>query len=78
VSEVSCLHVDGNRAWVGVTITFSTDRAYVGEQAVYIFRVNNPEEIYVTSDLSASTCGTEPSPLAFVQVTRGGFRVTSA
>ena len=78
-ATVSCLHVVGNKAWVGETITRSTGGANpVGSQEVLIFVASSPELIQDTNDRNASTCGTTPGETNTDTVTQGSFTITSS
>jgi hypothetical protein len=79
-STVSCLHIVGNTAWVGVTVTRNSRSAgnLVGYQEVLIFVASSPEVVQDTADHDASTCGDEPGPVHTSTVTQGGFTIRSA
>jgi len=79
-TTVSCLHVAGNSAWVGETVTRETGSpgTPVGSQEVLIFVASSPEVIQDTADHDASTCGTEPQETHTDTVTQGGFTISSA
>ena len=77
-ATVSCLYVEGNTAWVGVTVVRSTPSVTPGQQDVLIFIASSPEVISDTRVHDASTCGTKPSASNAFTVTKGGFTITSA
>jgi hypothetical protein len=79
-STVSCLHVSGDTAWVGVTVTHKSPNGGnpVGYQEVLIFVASSPEVVQDTGDHDPSTCGTEPTAIHTSTVTQGGFTIRSA
>jgi hypothetical protein len=85
---VSCLHVDGTDAWIGYTITRSSDPTQVGDEDVLVVHDNYPKQaelgvtgdtvrIFVASSPSAAECVDEPIFGVFIFHTlSGGYTVT--
>jgi hypothetical protein len=76
---VSCLHVNGNSAWIGATVTQSSNEDIVPAGLAMVVLVRDlggeAEDImHVELFDSASICSAEPA-LPETQVTTGDFRV---
>ena len=76
VEEVSCMVIDGNTAWIGVTTVVANDNAQLGREGVWQFVDGG-----VGADLAqrngtfaAAECITKP-PLGLVPITHGEIRI---
>jgi hypothetical protein len=86
---VTCLTVQGNRAWIGGPITASSDPTQIGSGAWWQVADNGtgahpvvPDRTtfagFGTLDQTQAYCDTAPEPHFIFDVQRGGLTVTSA
>ena len=75
-AEVTCLHIVGQTAWVGVSVTKSKNASNIGSELILVVEDGVPDVLGFV-DAPASECTNALAPEAEQTVARGDFAVTS-